>query len=135
MTETGTTGDKRPADLNLPFGEIPNASKKVITAARKIFSGPDSFSDPSSGMSRRRIFDLYLGLEARLGKTIEIAGETRHIKGLYEQFPDLRKRQIDGILNAAILMLADAATPQYVGSLVEGFILTARRKARNHKKK
>jgi len=76
-----------------------------------------------------------LGVEARNGRTITADDKERHIKGHYEQHPELTKREVDDILNAAIIVLADANVSSFMGALLDGALARAcNEKKSKHKK-
>ena len=141
MGDREPRGHKRPterrkskADIGVPalatdfavIGEIPppHASDAVFAAMGRIFSVDTEFP-AQEGITKAKVYRTLLGVEARNGKTIVVDDKEKHIKGHYEQHPELSKKEIDNILNAAIIVLADANVSSFMGALLDGALARA----------
>jgi hypothetical protein len=101
----------------------PHASDDVLRAVGEIFA---ETSELQGGITKANVYRALLGTEARKGKTIiEDSGKKRHLKGHYELHQDLNKREIDDILNTAIVTLADTNFPNFLGALLDGALARA----------
>jgi len=126
MIERGPHGEKKPKTdgritVFIPdfttIGEIPppHASDAVLKAIGRIFSESTGLPDQAGTITKAKLYKDLLGVEARNGQTILVDGKKKHIKGHYEKHPDLSKREIDDILNATIIDLADAKVSNFIG--------------------
>jgi hypothetical protein len=152
MGDREPSGHKKPtehrkskADIGIPalttdfavIGEIPppHASDAVFAAMGKIFSVDTAYPSPVGAITKADVYRTLLGVEARNGRTIIVDDKERHVKGHYEQHPELSKKEVDDILNAAIIVLADASVPNFMGALLNGALARAcNEKKGKHKK-
>jgi hypothetical protein len=142
MGDREPRGHKRPTEHRKPksdggvpalttdfavIGEMPppHASDAVLQAVGRIFSEEAGLSAQEGAITKAKVYRTLLGVEARNGKTIVVNDKEKHIKGHYEQHPELNKREIDNILNAAIIVLADANVSSFMGALLDGALARA----------
>jgi hypothetical protein len=126
---------KPKADAGIPalttdfavIGEVPppHASDAVLEAIGRIFSESAGSPDQAGAITKAKLYKDLLGVEARKGQTIVVDGKEKHIKGHYEKHPDLSKREVDDILNAAIVDLADAKVSNFIGIFLNRKLVTA----------
>jgi len=126
---------KPKADVRIPalatdfavIGEIPpsHASDTVLEAIGRIFSESAGLSEQAGAITKAKLYKDLLGVEARNGQTIVVDGKEKHIKGHYEKHPDLSKREVDDILNATIVDLADARVSSFIGIFLDRKLKTA----------
>jgi hypothetical protein len=152
MGDREPRGNKRPtehrkskADIGIPvlatdfavIGEIPppHASDTVFAAMGRIFSESVGLPEQAGAITKASVYRTLLGVDARNGRTVIVGDKEKHVKGHYEQHPELSKREVDDILNAAIVVLADANVASFMGALLDGTLARAcNEKKGKHKK-
>jgi hypothetical protein len=132
---------KSKADIGIPalttdfavIGEIPppHASDAVFEAIGRIFAESAGLPEQAGAITKAKLYRDLLGVEARIGQTIVVDGKEKHIKGQYEKHSDLSKREVDDVLNATIVDLADAKVSSFIGIFLDRKLKTACGEKRN----
>jgi hypothetical protein len=103
------------------LGEIPppHALDVVLEAIGRIFSEGAGLPEQVGAITKAKLYKDLLGVEARNGQTVTVDSKEKHVKGQYEKHPDLSKREVDDILNATIVDLANAKISSFIGIFLD----------------